>query len=369
MRTELPQLTKLYSPYFGCDPELFIAQGQRIIGAEKAIPETGLPAIVLDGVQVELNPQPEPCRANLINNISAAMKTLSRHLESKDKTLSISFRQVIEVDKQELDSLGEKAKILGCAPSRNAYDMSASIRVNPAAYMKRSAGGHIHLGLNYHSGSPTYSPSWKEPPLQAALKEHKERLIPLLDVLLGNTCVLLDRDPSNVERRQVYGRAGEYRLPAHGLEYRTLSNFWLRSSRWTSFVLGMARMAVNVLANELTTEKAYQWPAVTTLLELIDMEHIRTAINTNNFDLAWKNFEAIKPFFSRHVKVGSWSLTGHRLPVFEFYLDNNKMPVVQPELTDPITHWNNIPEGHAINVGWEDLLDRIVYPMMHTATR
>ena len=44
-------------------------------------------------------------------------------------------------------------------------------------------------------------------------------------------------------RRQFYGLAGEFRLPPHGLEYRTLSNFWLYHRSLAHLVFGVARAA------------------------------------------------------------------------------------------------------------------------------
>ena len=83
--------------------------------------------------------------------------------------------------------------------------------------------------------------------VQKALHEDPLLAVKILDIVVGNTCVIMDRAPSQVERRKVYGRAGEYRLPAHGIEYRTLSNFWLRSYQLTHLVFSLARFAINIL--------------------------------------------------------------------------------------------------------------------------
>lgn len=40
--------------------------------------------------------------------------------------------------------------------------------------------------------------------------------------------------------------AGEYRLPAHGVEWRTLSNAWLRAPQLMYLVVGTARAAFNI---------------------------------------------------------------------------------------------------------------------------
>jgi len=48
----------------------------------------------------------------------------------------------------------------------------------------------------------------------------------MADYLLGVWSVLHDTD---MRRRELYGAAGAYRPKKYGVEYRTMSNFWLRS--------------------------------------------------------------------------------------------------------------------------------------------
>jgi len=330
-----PQI-RFYSPYFGCDPELFFTKEGGVIGAEKVIPETGLAykTIVLDGVQVELNPNPNYCRALLANAISASFRTLRTHLAGM-KDISVSFRSVIELDKKELDSLSEKSKALGCAPSMNVYDSKASVRVDGATYLKRSAGGHIHLGTT-------------------TLQPYAKELVQLLDVLVGNTCVLIDRDPEAPERRKVYGRAGEHRIPLHGVEYRTLSNFWLRAPELMSFVMGMSRLACSVLYTEKRRDE-WKWPATSELLALIDLKAIEDAINRNDLELAKANFNIVKSFLNEHASFPYYSLGKEGLPLFDFFtqmLQEKGLEYWFPK--DPMTAWCATDDHHGH--GWESFL-------------
>ena len=364
MTTTLQQNQVLYhSLIFGCDPELFFEQNGRVIGAEKVIAEAGLSskggnngcygkdrAFVLDGVQVELNPSPHHCRANLGNELSASFRALKQHLAGM-KDITASFRSVVDVDKAELASLSEKAKVLGCAPSLNMYDKAATVSVNAATYTKRSAGGHIHIGF----GESMYRPI-------PHIMPHREELVPLLDVLVGLPSVLVDRDPHAAERRQVYGRAGEYRLPAHGVEYRTLSNFWLRSYQLMSMVMGLTRLAASVLLTKLAPPAAYYcyfpskpWNAPATLLRSVDLELVREAINTNDLMLAKKAFEPVQAFIRAHVLHGDLGLNAALLDDFSYFtkvVEEKGIEYWFPQ--DPIDHWCNLPEGHTC--GWEHFL-------------
>lgn len=346
---------------FGCDPEFFFERKGIIIGSEKVIdikegmmlkPEMIKPGsnratgkgeskLIVDGVQAELNPRPDTCRARLGNEISECFRMLNNQL-SKDPSLKVNFAATVKITKKELDTLAESSKVFGCMPSKNidCKSVNAVKLRDPKKYKYRSAGGHIHLG---HGGS-SYDP------VTTVMKD-PERLIMIMDILVGNTCVLIDRDPGNKERRKVYGRAGEFRTPSYGIEYRTLSNFWLKSYPLMSFVMSLARMSVSLLACT-TPGRDYERE----LLSLINPKKIQKAINTNNFEMAKANFEAIKPFLERVIPSGdSFPLNKHTIPLFEFFY---KKGIDHWFKEDPIQHWISIPEGHTC--GWENFLENTV---------
>lgn len=367
------QILRLTSPTFGCDPEIFLTRGDKVIGAERVIPEAGLvvpshdsyykmvdqgrKGLVLDGVQVELNPKPSTCRGILGNELSAAFKTLKKHLATMDG-ISASFRQVVEVDAKELEGLSEKAKALGCAPSRNIYDSGARVNMDGSTNGLRSAGGHIHLGL-------TSSTVFKE----------RERLVVLMDILVGNTAVLMDRNPLNAKRRTQYGRAGEHRLPAHGLEYRTLSNFWLRAWPLASGMMGMSRLAVNVLANTVGGPACFK-AAEEKLLQMVDVDAVIRAINENDVDLAKRNFGVVREYLSAHTK--GWDKTGihsGNLDQFDFFISKVDEGGIEYWFAEePMKHWTETYEhmtSHAkiqqgAQCGWESFLSNVVGAEMKT---
>lgn len=270
----------------GCDPELFIERKGKIIGSEKVLSKGKRPQraylvsgrIVEDGVQVELNPPAVSCREAGANRIREQIGYLNNILKYNSTLFSpykVTSKVCVEVSKSQYESLSEKNKKFGCEPSFSAPSGDVNeITIDPSTYLYRHAGGHIHLGTT--GASPSEATAIRSP----------ERLIPVLDIILGNTCVLLDRDEGNIERRKYYGRAGEYRTPAHGIEYRTLSNFWLRGAPLYSFVMGLARQAVAIVAGD--QDKL--------LLELVDRDDIIKAINNNDYELAKKNWDKYKEF-------------------------------------------------------------------------
>lgn len=387
--------------WLGCDPEMFFEKGGQIIGAEKVVGEEGLSdkgtygkqkAFVLDGVQIEMNPNPSHCRANLCNELQVHFRTLRDHLKNM-KGVTASFRSVVEVNKAELDSLSDKAKALGCAPSHNLYDSKATVSVNGAEYNKRSAGGHIHVGMvtPYKEGNVMFRSTNR-----VDLLPYREELVPLMDCLVGLPSVFVDRDPLASERRKVYGRAGEYRLPPHGLEYRTLSNFWLRSVPLTSMFMGLSRLALSTLATKYyadqydtayylklyapgghygklgaldnaayyeglkKTNEAALWDAPGALLETVDLGLVQRAINENDLTLATEAFKPVRAFIERHVKHGDYGLNARLLPAFTEFVGKIQDHGIEywfPQ--DPIEHWCNAPEGHT-STGAESFLDKIL---------
>ena len=359
---------RIVTPSLGSDPELFIATTSgTVIGAEKVIPKGGLfggsqgmakPSIVLDGVQVELHPRPDHCRARIANDFKAIFTKLDQQL--KEKGASASFNPVVTLSKDEMASLSKAAQQLGCAPSRNVYDPNATIKV-PKGFRMRSAGGHIHVSAVTYNREGTRSECINSTPQKI------ERFVKICDLFLGIPGVLLDRDPQAAVRRKVYGRASEHRTPSYGIEYRVLSNYWLRSYQLMSFVYGMARQSCNVFAKGITYPAINnQWDGAEELFRRVDFEKVRKAINTNNVDMAWKQWDGIESFIEEFCvdgQSGLWS--GESLPSFRFFAKKVQEKGLEywfPE--DPMTHWTNIPEGHTENdkgyAGWETYLIKAV---------
>ena len=361
MTTEIPKLKLkplMYSGNLnmGCDPEFFFTRGGKVIGSEKVLPEDGLKSadywggkFIRDGVQAELNPTPSTCRAAVGNAIRACFKDLHTKILKDKADISADFSQCIEVSKEEMDSLSEKSKIFGCAPSTNIYNegkcKTSVIAVDPKKYFGRSAGGHIHLGTyNWYGYNDDKT-------AKDALKG-ADIMVPVLDIVVGNTCVLIDRAESNKERRKVYGKAGEFRLKTYGIEYRTLSNFWLRSHQLTSFVFGLSRLAYH-----LVTQSAPGNDYVKALFDAVKREDIVRAINENDFDLAMQNFKAIEDILVAACEgnFGNYPFSRGHMNHFYYFISKG---VDHWFSKDVLKHWLDCPETHGH--GWERWLECVV---------
>lgn len=309
-------LRKVEGVWYGTDPEGFFVQNGRVIGSERVLPKEGLGRIVRDGIQFELNPKASPSIRGLGNNVRDAFRDLHDHL-GRYPDVGISYEGVVEVERAELDSLSEDSRILGCMPSRNAYG-DKPITVDPLVYRKRSAGGHNHYGL---IGTSIF--------LDEEVDE-RQRLVPLLDIFVGNTCVMLDRDPNAAERRENYGRAGEFRLPDHGLEYRTLSNFWIRNYALMSLVFGLGDIAISTLVAGIDEK----------LRDSVDLLNFIEAIDTNNFELARRNFVSLTAFFQDNLPKEGFVLNPTSLDRFLQFADLVKVKGLESIFQeDPMDHW------------------------------
>lgn len=398
----------------GCDPEVFIRDSKgAIVDSEKVItgrfglanngtPYTTKPSsycavIVRDGVQAEFHPGFGSCTTTVNQNISAIILQFSKYLAKLG--YHFDFTQTIDLSEDEFKALSPESRVLGCMPSLNIYEPFQTLGVDGGKYRKRSAGGHIHVGFCNNKKHPVW--------------ERRADLIPLLDILVGNTMVLIDRDPRAAERREVYGRAGEYRLPDHGLEYRTLSNFWLRSFPLMNFAFQMVRSAVQTGLSSMGIAEydRTKFPATTimkpapvnfaaNLLALVNLEDIRRAINTNDFDLAWSNFQKIKGWIAENwiesqensaYPTGAFPLSKTKLDDFEFFIkDGMALKGVHPVITrwfgDNAVKWwtenwtSGTYTGLAVNPGtnyndpahskgWNSFLTQVVRPARLTAEK
>jgi hypothetical protein len=222
------------------------------------------------------------------------------------------FDVSVEVTKAEFETLSPKNRILGCNPSWSIYEAEYDLGINPNAYPLRSAGGHIHIGRLHDVNKADKEE--REVAVDAMFAS-PSALVAMLDIIVGNTCVLIDRDPGNVIRRKVYGRAGEYRMPKHGLEYRTLSNFWLRDYSVMSLVFSLVKMTFLLTLNDREDE----------FFAAINMDDVRKAINENDIELARKNFEIVQPLWQKIMEEYDWAssnpINRDTLDAFNFFVE------------------------------------------------
>lgn len=221
-----PDLPKLEEITIGADPELFLVtpNGKFIsaiglIGGTKAMPrgiEKGC-AVQEDNVAVEFNIPPATSVDEFIGSINHALEYLTNHVVEKGLLLSVTASKVFDKDQLE----HPKAKAFGCTPDMNVWTKQQNDPPKPDKEL-RTCGGHIHFG---------------------GLKRlDRWQLGRWCDMTLALPSVLEDED---TQRRSMYGKAGCIRIKPYGIEYRTLSNYWLRDENTMRTVYNRALDAVD----------------------------------------------------------------------------------------------------------------------------
>ena len=96
--------------------------------------------------------------------------------------------------------------------------------------------------------------------------------------MMGLTSVLEDED---TQRRELYGQAGCFRPKPYGVEYRTLSNYWLKSRELMTKIYERSNIVMDkVAAGQEIGDRAGK--------------HIQSAINNSNKALAKDLLEKYK---------------------------------------------------------------------------
>ena len=220
----------------GADPELFLkgSNGHFVssidkIGGTKHAPrpidDLGN-SVQEDNVAVEYNITPAKSRDAFIASNQKVLSYLSGYV----KQLGLSFAQDAAAFFPDEELQDYRALTFGCEPDFNAWTEREN---NPPELTEetrnlRSAGGHIHVGYV----DPDFDKS--------------NRLVKAMDVFLG--CQSIKYDPDNL-RRKLYGRPGACRYKPYGVEYRTLSNFWILSPDMQGWAYDQTHKAIDFLNN------------------------------------------------------------------------------------------------------------------------
>jgi len=253
----------------GSDPEVFLCHptthafvpvcGKLGGTKEKPIAMTGLGqgfAVQEDNVMLELNIPACPTYRSFAESVELALAYVWDLARTR---LDAAVAPTCTAIFPHVALMRPEAMTFGCSPDFDAYMSGASHpRVNPNELKTeggewRFAGGHVHLGYAKDD----------LPPFVAAQ---------FADLWLGLPSVLHDKQG---KRRELYGKAGRYRPTKYGIEYRTLSNFWLFDPHLLQQVAVAAEQLAVYLSN--TTSKQLQkhyaeipWDAVQRAIESED---------------------------------------------------------------------------------------------------
>lgn len=230
----------------GCDPEVFAVSAQGdLIPAFQFLPSKKNPLrnanaqkIYWDGFQAEYTTEPYACIAFAADEPQYAMTRIQTELRAKFPKAKLTLQNVFQIPRKMLMDCTKEQVELGCDASKNAYNMGGKGFDDPRKLRYRFAGGHLHFGEVVARATPDKS-----------REELARPIVKNLDKILAVWAVGAAEGIDDPIRRQYYGLAGEHRLPAHGLEYRVLSNFWTIHPAITNLVMDFARSIIHASPN------------------------------------------------------------------------------------------------------------------------
>lgn len=219
----------------GADPELFVRKNGvlqsafgLVFGTKKAPQPVERGAVQVDGMALEFNIDP----AKSCEEFSLNIKTVLAQLKGMVPDYDFEISPVAEFGQEYIATQPEEARELGCDPDYNAYTGEENPRPDGDRGF-RTASGHIHVGFcdGADKNDPTHLADCR-------------MVVRQLDYYLGVPSLLLDPDQ---RRRELYGKAGAFRAKPYGVEYRVLSNFWLRSDDAIEWVYKQTMLALREL--------------------------------------------------------------------------------------------------------------------------
>lgn len=245
----------------GSDPELFVRKGEVIssvagqLGCSKEdkLDLSNNVRLQEDNVLAEFDINPctgfEEFNQNMADGINLVRQFLNtRGLDIAEGVSS----HVYTAD--ELKSFDKSAFIFGCTPDFNALTSLRNPSPTAADPGLRTAGGHVHIGFK------EAVPANKNNQLTAGI---------LCDYYHSLPSLFLDED---TRRKELYGKAGAIRFKDYGIEYRSLSNFWVMKEELRKIIYEQTEKVVKALVEDKIRE----------LHSILPVDRLHSIINTND---------------------------------------------------------------------------------------
>lgn len=244
----------------GSDPELFLfnTKTKKVVSAIDKIPghkespyRENLPegfGLQTDNILAEFNIPPVRCEGDFVENIEYMKNVIRELAQAIDPNFDVLCQASSKVPVKELKH--PQAKAFGCDPDYCIYTQGPNVVGKAASTTLRSAGFHIHVGYPNNNIDTSIA------------------MLNYIDAVVGLPSILYDTD---VERRQLYGKAGCFRLQPYGFEYRTLSSYWIANESRLRFIWKQVTYALWMFERGKAIPDPYS---------------IRDAINNNDVETA-----------------------------------------------------------------------------------
>lgn len=259
----------------GCDPEVFVKQNgifrsaYGLIKGDKKHPQkVNRGAVQVDGMALEFNIDPAATEDEFVINVQDVLNTMKGMVPDYE----VVATPVAHFDLDYLRSQPADALELGCDPDYNAWTNSANEKPNAERPM-RTASGHVHIG--WTDDEDIFDPIHRASAMAVGRQ---------MDFYLGLPSLFYDND---VERREMYGKAGCVRVKPYGVEYRTLSNAWLNGTNLMRWIFRATQRGVNDLMNGIDLSEKYG--DISNIINNNDKEAAMKIIKAENIEICYAN--------------------------------------------------------------------------------
>lgn len=244
----------------GADPELFLYDRKvktffsavGLIGGTKDQPvpiDDEGHSLQEDNVAVEFCIPPASSEKAFVDSIHYVLDHLKEKVEPR---FELSIVPSAAFKSSQLQT--KQAHLVSCRPDYNAWTLAINeFKRSKKNTNLRTAGGHIHVGY----ANPD--------------EDNQVNMIRAMDLFIGVPSVILDSD---TKRRELYGKAGAFRPKPYGVEFRTPSNFWIKTRELTSWAYQNTHKAVKFL-NEGNTIEGDLGQRIQETINQIDLDGAR----------------------------------------------------------------------------------------------
>lgn len=246
----------------GTDAEVMVEKNEGLVSAIPILQkQVKLPygKLFFDNVLAEFTVKPARSANEFVKHIGKNLKSTEAFF--KKKSAEVYFASSAHYPQRELEH--PEAKRFGCSPDYDAYRVCVNTVSSSAAETTlRSAGAHVHFA----------NPVFKDAPYKVI------EMVKMMDLFLGIPSLVLDDTPEAQERRKLYGKAGAHRqCPEHpGGEYRTLSNFWIKSPELIKWVYkGTEKALGEILAGNTVTSIGFDESEICDIINTGDVKRAK----------------------------------------------------------------------------------------------
>jgi hypothetical protein len=233
----------------GTDPEVFVKKGGEVVPAFEFLPSkqqirrkyqsfARWGRAFWDGWQAEFTVKDRVCLEELTSGVRRALTGLA--LQAGEFGGELVSDDVVEVTPEALEGASEEHRAFGCAPSLNAYGVPAA-RPEAQSLVWRSAGCHLHFGVQRPNEREEMA-SW----VGGLSDDEASRVVRAMDRVAGVFEVAMLGEVEHPMRRMWYGRAGEYRKPKYGVEWRVPSARVMSHPALFILMCDLARVALKI---------------------------------------------------------------------------------------------------------------------------